>query len=189
MAKMNSFEKFFVNHRLQYYLHKWFGFGKFLKKLPSMSYQRILEIGAGVGFTSELIADKYPTAQIIATDFDEESVSVAKGTHHLKNVTFRQEDAAMLSFPSAYFDAAFSVLTLHHISNYPSAVGELARVLKPGGALYIMDLSTKSYSFLHLGYIPGVFNKTDIVDLLKEHGFSVKDRGGHYAFYLEAIKS
>ena len=72
MAKMNQFEKIFVNSRIQYYLHKWFWFGSIVKRLPSTLYQNILEIGTGVGFTAELLAEKYPNAHILATDFDDD---------------------------------------------------------------------------------------------------------------------
>lgn len=187
MAKMSAFEKFFVNSPIQMYFHRLFGFGKFLRKLPSSSYPQILEIGSGVGFTTKLLAEKYPNAKITATDFDEDLIQIAKQKYHSNNITFQQEDATKLSFPSAYFDAVFGVLVLHHIANFPLAISEMARVVKPEGSVYIMDIPSKSFNFTHFrkDYIPGLFNKADLMDLMTRNGFSVKDYGRYFIFALE----
>lgn len=89
MAKMNKIEKFFVNSRLQYYLHRLFGLSRLLKKLPFISYENILEIGCGVGITTELLAQKFPRARLMATDFDEELINIAKQKRPLFNISFQ----------------------------------------------------------------------------------------------------
>ena len=161
-----------------------------MKKLPAGQYDKILEIGCGVGFTSELIAEKYQNAQITATDFDEESIDFAQRRIHLPRGSFQQADATNLSFSDNTFDAVFSVLTLHHISNFQNAIAELARVLKPGGTVYIMDIPTNSFNFFHWrkSVVPGLFSKTDIIGLLEKNDCSVTDPGGIYRFFLEGNK-
>lgn len=187
---MTAIEKFFVNSPAQLYFHRLFGFGKFLRTLPLSSYLKILEIGSGVGFTSELLAKKYPSANIIATDFDEDLIKIAQEKRHVSNVIFRQEDATKLSFPDGYFDVVFAVLVLHHVENFPLAISEMARVVTPGGSVYVMDIPSKSFNFIHFRrhIVPGLFAKTDLMNLMAKSGLRVIDHGRHFIFTLEGKK-
>lgn len=191
MAKMNTIEKFFVNNKIQYYLHKWFWFGRFLKKLsPRSSYRSILEIGAGVGITSQLLAEKYPSAHIQATDFDEDSIDIAKEKRYSANITFQQADATKLLFPDNHFDAAFSVLTLHHIDDFEGAITELSRTVKQKGDVYIMDIPSASFNFTYFrrSAVPGTFTKNDLIRLGEKNGLKMTDYGGKYLFSLHGKK-
>lgn len=183
-------EKFFVNSPLQRYFHHVFGLGKFLRKLLPHSYQNILEIGTGVGFTARLLAEKYPGASIVATDFDEDLLAIAKRKRQLRNVAFKQEDATKLSFPDKKFDAIFAILVLHHIEDFSSAIKEMSRVTKPGGSIYIMDIPSKSFNFVHLikSAVPGLFVKTDIIYIMRKNGLEITDYGKHFLFTLEGKK-
>ncbi len=190
MAKMNSLEKFFVNSQIQYYLHKWFWFGRLLKKLSYRPYQNILEIGSGVGITSQLLAEKYPTARIVATDFDEDSIEIAKQKRYSTSLSFQQADATKLSFPNNHFDAAFSILTLHHINDFEAAISELSRTVKKDGDIFIMDIPSASFNFTHFrkSVVPGLFNKTDLIRIGEKNGLRMKDYGGKYLFSLHGKK-
>lgn len=187
---MNQFEKIFVNSRIQYYLHKWFWFGSIVKRLPSTLYQNILEIGTGVGFTAELLAEKYPNAHILATDFDDDSIETAKSRRHSPNIVFQQEDATRLSFTDNLFDTAFSILTLHHIHDYRQAISELTRVVKQGGDVYIMDIPSASFNFFHFrkSIVPGLFTKTELMTIGENFGLKMEDCGGKYLFSLHGKK-
>ncbi|OGE95434.1 MAG: hypothetical protein A3H72_00745 [Candidatus Doudnabacteria bacterium RIFCSPLOWO2_02_FULL_48_8] len=187
---MNAVEKFFVNSRLQYYLHKWFWFGKFLRQLPLQPYRSILEIGTGIGITGEFLAEKYPDARIIATDFDEDSVETARSQKYSANLEFRQADATKLPFADNQFDAAFSVLTLHHIHNFGQAISELCRVVKQGGDIYIMDIPSASFNFTHFrqNMVPGLFSKNDLIKIGETFGLHMTDLGGRYLFRLQGRK-
>ncbi len=88
---MTSCEKMFVNSPIQRYCHQIFGLGKFLHKIPSDFPARILEIGSGVGFTTQLLAKKFPKAEITATDFDEDLIKLAQRKKYLNNVYFQQK--------------------------------------------------------------------------------------------------
>lgn len=49
----------------------------------------------------------------------------------------RHEDITALSFPDARFDAVLSFEVLEHVPDYPQALSEFARVLRPGGLLLL----------------------------------------------------
>ena len=190
MAKMHPIEKFFVNHRFQYYLHKWFVLGQLLTRLPAANYKEILEIGAGVGITTEFLTKKYPQAHIMATDFDEDSIAIAQQSRYLPHVTFEQADATRLRYPDNQYDAAFSVLTLHHIEKFENAIAELSRVVKRGGDVYILDIPSVSFNLFHFrkSKVPGLFRKDDLIKLGKKHGLYITELGGTYRFSLHGKK-
>jgi SAM-dependent methyltransferase len=54
---------------------------------------------------------------------------------------YRFGRAEQLEFPAASFDLVVSYLTLIDIADFRTAIGEMARVLKPGGSLLIANLT------------------------------------------------
>jgi SAM-dependent methyltransferase len=51
-----------------------------------------------------------------------------------------QADATSLPFPTGRFEAVVSFIMLHHVIDWERALGEAARVLRPGGVLFGYDL-------------------------------------------------
>ena len=48
-------------------------------------------------------------------------------------------DAAAMPFPDASFDAALLIDAFHHVADQRSAVRETARVLRPGGLVFVSE--------------------------------------------------
>jgi SAM-dependent methyltransferase len=59
------------------------------------------------------------------------------GLAELRLPPVRQMDAAQLDFPDASFDFAYSLVVFQHLERPERALGEMIRVLRPGGGLYI----------------------------------------------------
>jgi ubiquinone/menaquinone biosynthesis C-methylase UbiE len=55
-------------------------------------------------------------------------------------VEFQEADATRLPFSDGRFDAVVSFIMLHHVIDWERALGEAARVLRPGGTLVGYDL-------------------------------------------------
>ena len=102
----------------------------------------VLEIGCGSGAMAAEILRRFPEVRLTATDYDESMVEVAQrrlapfGTR----AEVRQADATALPFPDDSFDAALSFIMLHHVVDWEHALGELLRVLRPGGRVIGYDL-------------------------------------------------
>ena len=194
MAKMHWLEKWAVNSRWDKVFHKYFGIGKLLKNISDEKFGRILEVGAGVGITTEFIHKKFPEAFITATDYDLQQVDEAKARLANSGITVRQEDAAQLSFEDDSFDACFAILVFHHIENFPKAIAEIYRVLKPGGKFYVLDIQSKFWTLFHLmsfkslNVTPGLFSKDEFENIVKQSGFRILNHGGKWMFWLEAEK-
>jgi ubiquinone/menaquinone biosynthesis C-methylase UbiE len=57
---------------------------------------------------------------------------------------FSVYDGRRIPFPDAFFDTVVSVYVVHHVRDQGSAIGEIARVLKPGGVLVLIEDSFES---------------------------------------------
>ena len=120
----------------------------------------IADIGCGTGNAAEVLS---PLVRwIIAVDREPKMLeSARKRLSHLKNVEFRQGDLLKLPLKDGEVDAATVFLVMHHIADPQAAVREVARVLKPGGVLLMVDMvahNRESYRHTmghqHLGFQP-----------------------------------
>ena len=73
-----------------------------------------------------------------------------------KGVTFAQLNFETQAFPFAdgQFDAIFFCHVLEHLANRMNVLGEFARVLKPGGRIYIEGPSTRALWLPSFSFVP-----------------------------------
>jgi len=97
---------------------------------------RVLDVGAGTGALTLLLARHNPEVQFTGIDVTATMVADAQAQAQklgLNNVEFQEGDALNLPFPNGFFDAAMCQTLLIHLSNPAQAVLEMSRVIKPGG--------------------------------------------------------
>lgn len=110
------------------------------------SGQRILDIGCGTGTLAVELKQGRPDLEI--TGIDPDPKALARARHKAERagvaVEFIQGYAAALPFPEASFDRVFSSFMFHHLEpeQKPRMAGEVRRVLRPGGLLYLLDFSS-----------------------------------------------
>lgn len=100
----------------------------------------VLDVGAGAGHTALAFAAR--VARVVALDVTPqmlEEVQRNAALRGLDNVSVQQGVAEALPFEPGSFDVVTCRLTTHHFADLPRAVGEMARVLRPGGHLVIVD--------------------------------------------------
>lgn len=144
---------------------------------------RVLDVGTGFGSTVTFLAAKLPKAgsKLWSIDPSGEVIENAK-VEFAKNknaqrisVEFVQADAAKLGFEDDFFDAAISVMVLHHIEDLARVFSELSRVLRPGGKLIIADYQPsagKELEFQRRHEVSDFFRPEDVGRILKENGFA-----------------
>jgi demethylmenaquinone methyltransferase / 2-methoxy-6-polyprenyl-1,4-benzoquinol methylase len=59
-----------------------------------------------------------------------------------QTVTWLDGDVTVMPFPDGDFDSATVGFGVRNVSDLPAALGELRRVLKPGGRLGILEITT-----------------------------------------------
>ncbi|MCC2095771.1 MAG: class I SAM-dependent methyltransferase [Hyphomicrobiales bacterium] len=100
---------------------------------------RLLDVGCGEGkFTRSMTSmyDKVTGIDVKQTSIDK---ALAANAEEGKNVEFQVADAEAMPFADASFDTVVISNSLHHFPDPRKGLAEAARVLKPGGHLYIME--------------------------------------------------
>jgi demethylmenaquinone methyltransferase/2-methoxy-6-polyprenyl-1,4-benzoquinol methylase len=99
---------------------------------------RLLDVASGTGDLALKIQRSVPDCEVIASDFCAEMLAHAarRGVAHTLVA-----DALALPFADGAFDAVTVAFGLRNMADYPAALREMGRVLKPGGHLVILDFS------------------------------------------------
>jgi len=106
----------------------------------------VADVGAGTGFVAMGLAPQ--VAKVFGFDASAEMLDVARrNLAAFPNVELRQSPGDHLPLPDGTLDAAFANMYLHHALDPMGAIKELARTLKPGGALCITDLDTHDHEW------------------------------------------
>jgi len=101
----------------------------------------LLELGCGTAFATRQISKAYPGVKIIATEVDliqhEKNLQISD----LPNVSFRYGGAEAIEAEDASIDVVIMLKSLHHVPPglMDRGFDEIARVLRPGGLVYISE--------------------------------------------------
>lgn len=111
--------------------------------------KNILEVGCGAGYGIEQIYKTFKPKIYYAFDIDPKMVllSFTKVKKRQIPVNVFLADVKETKLPSNRFDAVFAFTVLHHIEEWPNALKEINRVLKPKGLLLINEISARSLNW------------------------------------------
>ncbi|GAA0511733.1 ubiquinone/menaquinone biosynthesis methyltransferase [Paractinoplanes deccanensis] len=111
----------------------WFAGGR--EWLGSRARGRVLEVAVGTGLQLPYYRDD---VTVTGVDLSPEMLAVARGRAG-EGVTLREGDAERLPFGDEEFDTVVCALGLCTIPDPVAAIGEMRRVLVPGGRLLLLD--------------------------------------------------
>ena len=92
----------------------------------------------------ELARRVEPGGHVIGSDFSEQMLDLARGKaadRGTESVRFEFGDAMALSYDDETFDAVTVGFGVRNLSDLDRGVGELTRILKPGGRLVILEIT------------------------------------------------
>ena len=134
----------------------------------------IADLGAGDGSFALLLSQR--AARVIAVDSSARMLEVGRETaarHGIENIEFRLGDMEEVPIEDSAVDLVFFSQSLHHTLHPERAVGEAARILRPGGRIVILDLvkhrfeeARELYADERLG-----FSEAELMDVLESAGF------------------
>jgi len=119
-----------------------------VKALDIQPGERVLDVAAGTGTSTKALQRAGATA--VALDFSPGMVAEGKKRH--PDIEFVEGDAEDLPFPSQSFDAVTISFGLRNVQNPQVALGEMYRVLKPGGRIVVCEFSHPQAPLVKLGY-------------------------------------
>ena len=111
-----------------------------LQTLVPLADARIVEAGCGAAHLARELVGRYDTTDVVGIEVDERQL--AKNlSHPTKRLRFEHASAQALPFLDASFDGALMLKSLHHVpmALMDQALAEIARVLRPGGWLYVSE--------------------------------------------------
>ncbi len=161
--------------------------------------ESVLDVGCGTGALTRLASERVgESGKVFGIDAAPQMITVARRKAAERNlaIDFRVGLIEQLAFPDNTFDVVLSSLMMHHLPEELKRQGlaEIARVLKPGGRLLILDFQPRqaqgthkrhtqqqgSHAFLaqllHAGKEMGGIQ--NLPPVMKEVGFSQIETGG-----------
>lgn len=139
---------------------------------------RVLEAGSGPGHASSLLAAQRKVRLSVAADIDLEALREARRLDPALPIVVA--DLHHLPFRSGAFDLTWNSSTLEHVGFPGGAVGEMERVVKNGGYVFV----GVPYRFGPLGFQPwiretrlgvwigSVFDRPRLVRMMVERGLT-----------------
>jgi ubiquinone/menaquinone biosynthesis C-methylase UbiE len=151
--------------------------------LEPQAGERVLEIGPGTGYYTFELAQRLGDGQVDVFDIQQEMldhVMREADRRGVTNVEPRLGDAQSLPYGDETFDAAVLITVLGEIPDQQRALGEIERVLKPGGRLVVGEMY----------FDPHVVPAGKIRERAGRAGLSLARRaGGPLAFYVRLEKA
>jgi len=131
-----------VGHRWDQMRVGYYGESFHLEALTALlpSAWTVADIGTGTGYLLPTLAAAF--RKVIAVDPVDRMLEVAMMRPELsaaRNVEFRQGDLSQLPIDDEGIDLALAVLVFHHVPSPLEALGEIARVVRPGGKVLIVE--------------------------------------------------
>lgn len=109
-----------------------------LKRIPMTPAARVLDVGCGTGELLRRLRARYPEAVLAGLDPVAEMLAVARDKLSGKE-DLRIGYADSLPWQAGSFDVVVSCNMFHYITRPVEALREMARVIRPGGALVLTD--------------------------------------------------
>jgi malonyl-CoA O-methyltransferase len=142
-----------------------------LDHLGDLHGRAAADIGSGKGRFARIVKERNPSATVIALDLAETML------HHVPAGISRVA-ASMTQLPlaSESVQGAYAIESLEHAVDIETAVAELARIVKPGGKIVIIDKNAQKWGQLETPSWERWFDQSEMDRLLQRHCRSVESR-------------
>ena len=134
-----------LNHRLSWDIDRGWR-RKAIGQLAPYQPKRMLDIATGTGDFAILAARILKPEQLIGADISEGMMQIGRQKVEAAGlgsiISFAREDCLNLSYDTGTFDAVTAAFGIRNFADLDKGLCEMCRVLKPGGHLSIVELTT-----------------------------------------------
>ncbi|MBE6261317.1 MAG: bifunctional demethylmenaquinone methyltransferase/2-methoxy-6-polyprenyl-1,4-benzoquinol methylase UbiE [Prevotella sp.] len=134
-----------LNHRLSWNIDKGWR-RKAITQLKPYAPKRLLDVATGTGDFAIQACQMLSDVHITGIDISEGMMEVGRKkvsqTGLSERIRFEREDCTRLSYPDATFDAVTAAFGIRNFDNLDQGLAEMCRVLRKGGVLSIVELTT-----------------------------------------------
>lgn len=121
-----------------------------LRRLLPQKGSRLIDLGAGFGRLADLYGGY---EEVVLLDYSRSMLHQARERLG-ESCIYVAANLYNLPLNDACFDAAVTIRLLHHVQDIPAALGEIRRIIRPGGA-YIIEYANKCHLKAILRYLLG----------------------------------
>ena len=169
----------------------------FVERMELAPGQRFLDIGCGTGTLAVLIQQLHPGVAVVGLDPDPRALARAarKAERAGVEVHFDRGFSDQLPYADASFDRVFSnIFSLLPHEEKETTLGEVRRVLRPGGSFQLVDMvkTPPGFSFWRLFKRTQRFEfctEEQIFDLMREAGLTDARKTGQYKVWFWSFVS
>ena len=131
-----------------------------------------LDLGCGTGWAVSYACGKAGgKGEFYGLDLSQKMIeSAAQKNAGNARLHFLQGDSAALPFANDFFDAIICTLSFHHYPNSSKSLAEIHRTLKPGGGVYLLDLTADGIILKTMNAISRNFSK-ELVNMYSTRQF------------------
>lgn len=112
---------------------------RLVRRLGPLEGREVLDVACGTGDLAFELAEA--GARVVGLDFTREMLVLARAKDRAARVSFLNGDALALPFERASFDAATIAFGLRNLEDRRKGLAELARVVRPGGTVMVLEFS------------------------------------------------
>lgn len=137
------FYRYFARYSSPKKFNGYLAFSKYLFELTKATDASVLDLGCGFGLMATIFG-LYGSREVVGYDLNDEKIEgFRKLLLHLnseiQNVKPVLGDSTKIEYPNEYFDVVITNETFSHIRDMEKSIGEVQRVLRPGGTFLIRD--------------------------------------------------
>lgn len=175
-----------LNHRLSWNIDRGWR-RKAIGQLAPYRPQVMLDIATGTGDFALLAAELLHPQRLVGADISEGMMNIGRqkvaqrGLQHI--ISFEKEDCTCLSYPDGTFDAVTAAFGIRNFADLDKGLSEMCRVLKKGGHLSIVELTTPvTFPMRQLFH---VYSHT----VLPVYGRLISHDGSAYSYLTKTIEA
>ncbi|GBU08458.1 ubiquinone/menaquinone biosynthesis methyltransferase [Bacteroidales bacterium] len=160
---------------------------KGILELEDLHPEQILDVATGTGDLAIFAHKLLNTKHILGIDISEGMMNVGRQkvcSMGLSDViSFEKQDCCQLSLSDNYFDAAMVAFGVRNFENLDASLQEILRVLRPGGRLMILELSSPKNFYIRQLYT--IYSKLIIPFV----GRLVSNNKAAYSYLPKSVKA
>jgi SAM-dependent methyltransferase len=165
---------------------------RLVRRAGIRSGDRVLDVGCGTASLTIMLKQAYPDAEVIGLDADPRILRIARAKIERAglDIALDQGLASELPYADGRVDRVVSSLVFHHLTTAQKrrTVGEILRVLRPGGKLHAADFGPPHNAPMRLvsavirhfeqvadnfdGLLPGMLRDAGFEDVRRTRGLA-----------------
>ncbi len=179
--QLNWIERLFILSPIRALLQRHWEARQLMAMGGPLTGAHVLETGCGPGFGIDLLYRRFKAARVDAFDLDPKMIALVRHRQRTGSRRTRLWVGNLRHIPvaDASYDAVVNFGAIHHVVRWRQAIGEIARVLKPGGRFYCEEILSRYITHPLLGRLmdhpqQDRFDTPQFIFALQQNGFRIR---------------